>query len=270
MRNKPATDTFEGEYTSNPMSNSTQNKCPFCKSELVSLILPSNPPQYKTYCPNCEKYKVSNSTQNDEIGKMEKAIDEGFAESERDLKNRQAPLDTSTQNNHETHTACIERIKKEGASATCCHCNPHDGCTLEMKPTQNDWYDHAVKNPGFKSGLNALKNDTQNDWDGELYKVACHIHAESMAYKGGMAGADDPEMSIYKRLKELLADARREGHELGRSESVEFEVDKERKEERERIADLIDFAREDVCFEHKCVSSKEAFLATLREEEKHG
>lgn len=48
-------------------------------------------------------------------------------------------MSNSTQNDHETHTACIERIKKEGASATCCHCNPHDGCTLEMKPTQNDW-----------------------------------------------------------------------------------------------------------------------------------
>ena len=39
---------------------STQNKCPFCKSELVSLVLPSNPPQYRTYCPNCKKYEESN------------------------------------------------------------------------------------------------------------------------------------------------------------------------------------------------------------------
>lgn len=51
---------------------------------------------------------------------------------------------------------------------------------------------------------------THTDWDGELYKTACHIHAESMAYKVGMAGADDFEMAIYKRLKILLADARRE------------------------------------------------------------
>lgn len=47
------------------MSNSTQNKCPFCNSELISLVLPSYPPQYKTHCPNCENSKVSNSTQND-------------------------------------------------------------------------------------------------------------------------------------------------------------------------------------------------------------
>lgn len=41
---------------------------------------------------------MSNSTQNDEIGKMEKAIDEGFAESERDLKDKKTPLDQPTQN----------------------------------------------------------------------------------------------------------------------------------------------------------------------------
>lgn len=40
-------------------------------------------------------------TQNDEIGKMEKAIDEGFAESERDLKDKKTPLDQPTQNDWE-------------------------------------------------------------------------------------------------------------------------------------------------------------------------
>lgn len=48
-------------------------------------------------------------------------------------------MSNSTQNDHETHTACIGRIKKEGASSTCCYCNPHEGCTIGMKPTQNDW-----------------------------------------------------------------------------------------------------------------------------------
>jgi len=48
-------------------------------------------------------------------------------------------MSNSTQNDHETHTACIERIRKEGASSTCCYCDPHEGCTLGMKPTQNDW-----------------------------------------------------------------------------------------------------------------------------------
>lgn len=62
MRNKPATDTFEGEYTSNPMSNSTQKN---------------------------------------EIKQIEKAIDEGFAESERDLKDKKTPLDQPTQNDWE-------------------------------------------------------------------------------------------------------------------------------------------------------------------------
>lgn len=60
---------------------------------------------------------MSNSTQNDEIKQMERAIDEGFAESERDLKNRQTPLDTPTQNDE------IEV----------------DGETYVKWDTQNDW-----------------------------------------------------------------------------------------------------------------------------------
>jgi len=43
---------------------------------------------------------MSNSTQNDEIGKMERAINEGFAESEKFLKGMKTPFDkSSTQNN---------------------------------------------------------------------------------------------------------------------------------------------------------------------------
>ena len=54
-------------------------------------------------------------------------------------------MSNSTQNDHETHTACIGRIKKEGASSTCCYCNPHEGCTIGMKPTQNDYeHDYVV------------------------------------------------------------------------------------------------------------------------------
>lgn len=41
---------------------------------------------------------IKTPTQNDEIGKMEKAINEGFAESERDLKDKKTPLDQPTQN----------------------------------------------------------------------------------------------------------------------------------------------------------------------------
>lgn len=31
---------------------------------------------------------------------------------------------------HETHNVCNERLAREGGSATCCDCNPHDDCTL--------------------------------------------------------------------------------------------------------------------------------------------
>ena len=60
-----------------------------------------NPPYQLTYI-NLEDIMkeplLSNSTQNDEIGKMERAINEGFAESEKDLKDKKTPLDQPTQN----------------------------------------------------------------------------------------------------------------------------------------------------------------------------
>lgn len=30
----------------------------------------------------------------------------------------------------ETHSVCDARLQKEGGKATCCYCNPHEGCTL--------------------------------------------------------------------------------------------------------------------------------------------
>lgn len=29
-----------------------------------------------------------------------------------------------------THSACDARIEAEGGKATCCYCNPHEGCEL--------------------------------------------------------------------------------------------------------------------------------------------
>ena len=31
---------------------------------------------------------------------------------------------------NETHNVCNERLKREGGKATCCDCDPHEGCTL--------------------------------------------------------------------------------------------------------------------------------------------
>lgn len=115
---------------------------------------------------------MSNSTQNDEIGKMEKAINEGFAESEKDLRDKRTPLD---------------------------------------------------------------KSSTQNDWAKRLSLLIDETIENRHDYKGSLIVEDD---ILFERLNEnlkpfiktLLADARREGHELGRAELVEFEVDKERKE----------------------------------------
>ena len=45
---------------------------------------------------------MSNSTQKNEIKQIEKAIYEGFAESEKDIKNKKTPFDKPTQNDNET------------------------------------------------------------------------------------------------------------------------------------------------------------------------
>ena len=140
---------------------------------------------------------MSNSTQNDDIGKMERAINEGFAESEKFLKGMKTPFDkSSTQNNHETHTACIERIKKEGASATCCHCNPHDGCTLEMKPTQNDW--EVRFNDRFLNNWGTLL-DIKHFIRKELADARREVIQRVMSV---LPLGDDPR---YRELKDVLA-----------------------------------------------------------------
>lgn len=33
---------------------------------------------------------------------------------------------------HETHNACNQRLTREGGSATCCYCDPHDDCLLRQ------------------------------------------------------------------------------------------------------------------------------------------
>ncbi len=84
----------------------------------------------------------------------------------------------STQNDHETHTACIERIRKEGASSTCCYCDPHEGCTLGMKPTQNDWEKKVSE--WFSSAVDFSGNEYgyQSRHDG-LIELVAEIRADA-------------------------------------------------------------------------------------------
>lgn len=56
----------------------------------------------------------------------------------------------------------------------------------------------------------ATQNDWDNDWDEELFKMAIELRAATDAYKYGMAGFDEPEVIIYRKLKQLQADARKE------------------------------------------------------------
>lgn len=106
-------------------------------------------------------------------------------------------MSNSTQNDHETHTACIGRIKKEGASSTCCYCNPHEGCTIGMKPTQNDWAKEILFNlENLIVDIGTQVTDDYKDKNG-LYE--------------GMSIKNVRSRDKYKKIfTKLLADARKE------------------------------------------------------------
>lgn len=54
-------------------------------------------------------------------------------------------------NDHETHNVCNERLEREGSKATCCDCDPHEGCTLgervpeASKTIKKDWAIEYIK-----------------------------------------------------------------------------------------------------------------------------
>ena len=101
-------------------------------------------------------------------------------------------MSNSTQN--ETHNVCNERLAREGGQARCCDCEPHEGCTLGMKPTQQDTLQDTVQ-------------DTQND-------IATFGESNSgitarIIYELVTSGRFSKEDSI-KIIEANIADARKE------------------------------------------------------------
>lgn len=115
------------------------------------------------------------------------------------------------------------------------------------------------------------RDSTQNDW--EKHKVWAKTIA-NMVYGFNGSDKNNPPMkglgNATLTLEDCLADARREGHELGRAELVEFEVEKARREERANIIDLIQDEHNFtwVGVEGMCLIKD--IVATLRKEESHG
>lgn len=104
---------------------------------------------------------------------------------------------------------------------------------------------------------------TQNDWESQF---DLFVHYLDDNGDDCQDWAVPPErVKIF--IRKLLADARREGHELGRAELVEFEVEKARREERANIIDLIQDEHNFtwVGVEGMCLIKD--IVATLREEE---
>ena len=89
--------------------------------------------------------------------------------------------------NSETHNVCNERLAREGGKATCCDCDPHEGCTLSdhlpeasktidkpfndlpetgQKDTSIPWEGHKPYSKEVK--LQDELQDTHTDWEKDL------------------------------------------------------------------------------------------------------
>ncbi len=102
---------------------------------------------------------------------------------------------------HETHTACIERIRKEGASSTCCYCDPHEGCTLGIKPTQNDWEEWKENFLQYLSKWSYITADEELDKGKEI--LLAHARKEVIKRIEAMPDKDvRPEITVWLESKE--------------------------------------------------------------------
>ena len=179
-------------------------------------------------------------------------------------------MSNSTQN--ETHSVCDERLAREGGKATCCYCDPHEGCTLGMKPypgkfipvdqvpearkmidrvSQEDWEKR------YADMLKEFKRQTKIDMVADVLVMKSFISKE-ISYANQDGFDDGYGKGGMEGLKEGRADARKEV--IRRIEAMPD------KDVRPEIT---------VWLESKeyCLGYNEALknvLATLREEEKHG
>lgn len=110
---------------------------------------------------------MSNSTQNDEIKQMERAINEGFAESEKFLKGMKTPFDKSSTQNDEIEV---------------------DGETYVKWDTQNDWEvrfnDRFLNNWGtlldIKHFIRKELADARKEVIEEIEKMLWSIHKDEV------------------------------------------------------------------------------------------
>ncbi len=183
----------------------------------------------------------------------------------KEVKKDYPPVESnSTQN--ETHNVCNERLAREGGQARCCDCEPHEGCTLGMKPTQQDTLQDAVQ-------------DIQNDWEKRFDEEFPNLR---MHYSDGIAPCED---DVKAFIAKELADARKEERmksevEMGlKNFKVTMEeIFKARKEVIEKVGNfeqkvnVFDMSKDCIDDDNRMLARLIAdcrqFLATLKEEVK--
>jgi len=113
-------------------------------------------------------------------------------------------MSNSTQN--ETHNVCNERLAKEGGQARCCDCEPHEGCTLGIKPTQNDWESQLSRS--LKS-MGLGMSGSQAEWIFDFVRQQKADARKEVIQKvmGILPLGDDPR---YRELKDVLATLKEE------------------------------------------------------------
>lgn len=139
-------------------------------------------------------------------------------------------MSNSTQNDHETHTSCIDRINIRGASATCCYCDPHEGCTLGINPYPGKFIP-VERVPVSKTKDRALQDVSY--WINELIekrcdRVYCRMKIEEIQAKERADARKEVEAKVVEQskiLKEsITADELQSGYYLSGVKRMEKAV----------------------------------------------
>lgn len=124
------------------------------------------------------------------------------------------PMSNSTQNDHETHNVCNERLEREGGKATCCDCDTHEGCTLGM----NLYPGKFIPVNRLPEASKTKERASGEDWKIEFYEKFSEDLRGTGLQREAYIKQETPAKNVVlymssvlfeERIK-LLADARRE------------------------------------------------------------
>lgn len=104
---------------------------------------------------------------------------------------------------NETHTACQNRLDKEGGKATCCYCRPHTDCNLNSQKPQS-W---------------------DNEWSAKLFNASADKQIKFIAEQIREAEERGKDL-VYKSdgLKQVVNEAKAKARKEGANEVIQEAV----------------------------------------------